>query len=64
MFKRITQEEWTTVVPIISFCLLCAVFVATTIRALRMPRGERDRLAALPTGNDGEAATQNESPLS
>ncbi|MBK1882105.1 hypothetical protein JIN85_06755 [Luteolibacter pohnpeiensis] len=48
MFKRILHEDWTHIIPFISFGLTFAVFVVATIRALRIRPGERERLATLP----------------
>lgn len=48
MFKRILVEDWATYIPIISFVLIAGVFIAVTIRALRIDKGERTRLASLP----------------
>lgn len=48
MFQRILLEEWATYVPIISFVLIAGVFTAVTIRALRISKPNRDRLASLP----------------
>lgn len=48
MFQRILVEDWATYVPIISFVLIAGVFIAVTIRALRIDKGERNRLASLP----------------
>ncbi len=48
MFQRILVEEWATYVPIISFVLIAGAFTAVTIRALRIGKGERNRLASLP----------------
>lgn len=48
MFKRVVHQDWTTIVPIIAFCLMFGVFVVTTIRALRLEKTERERLATLP----------------
>jgi hypothetical protein len=48
MFKRIFVEDWALWVPIISFCIFFVVFVAVTIRALRIGKSERERLASLP----------------
>lgn len=48
MFQRILVEEWVTCVPVISFVLIAGVFIAVTIRALRINKGERSRLASLP----------------
>lgn len=48
MFHRISYEAWTTVIPIIAFVLTLGVFVAITVRALRMNSKERDRMSHLP----------------
>jgi hypothetical protein len=48
MFQRILVEDWAIYVPIISFVLIAGVFTAVTIRALRIKKGERERLASLP----------------
>jgi hypothetical protein len=53
LFKRVVHQDWTTIVPIIAFCLMFAVFVVTTIRALRLKKSERDYLATLPL-NDSD----------
>ncbi|MCH7226158.1 hypothetical protein [Haloferula sp. A504] len=53
MFKRVVHEDWTTIVPIIAFGLMFAVFVVTTIRALRLKKSEREYLATLPL-NDSD----------
>jgi len=54
MFKRIIHEDWTTIVPMISFTVLFLVFLVTTIRALRLERSERERLATLPLEDESE----------
>jgi cbb3-type cytochrome oxidase subunit 3 len=54
MFQRILVEEWATYVPIISFVLIAGVFIAVTIRALRIDKRERDRLASLPLEENSE----------
>ena len=48
MFKRVIIENWALYVPFISFFIFATVFIAVTIRALRIGRTERERLAALP----------------
>ena len=53
LFKRVTHEDWTTIVPMISFALMFGVFVVATIRALRMNDREREHLASLPL-NDSD----------
>lgn len=54
MFQRIFIEEWATYVPIISFVLIAGVFIAVTIRALRIDKDERKRLASLPLEDQSE----------
>lgn len=48
MFQRVLVEEWATWVPIISFFLIAGVFTAVTIRAVRIGKPDRERLASLP----------------
>jgi hypothetical protein len=48
MFLRVINENWTICVSVFAFAVTLAVFVTTTVRALRLPRGERDRLSSLP----------------
>lgn len=60
MYKRIFVEDWALCVPVISFCIFFTVFVAVTIRAMRIGKSERERLASLPleSGNDS-SETEN-----
>jgi hypothetical protein len=48
MFKRIILEEWTLVMPIAAFFFTAAVFVYTTVRALKLSKNRREELANLP----------------
>lgn len=48
MFKRVVHEEWTSMVPMLAFGVMFTVFLVTTIRALRLEKSERERLATLP----------------
>lgn len=48
MFKRILIDGWALYVPIFSFVVFVVVFVAVSIRALRLGKAERERLAAMP----------------
>jgi hypothetical protein len=52
MFKRVIIENWALYVPIISFVIFATVFAAVTIRALRIGKSERERLASLPLESD------------
>ena len=48
MFKRVILENWASVIPMIAFGVLAAVFLLTTIRALMMKAGDREKMARLP----------------
>jgi hypothetical protein len=48
MFQRVLVEEWATWVPFISFFLIAGVFTAVTIRAIRIGKPDRERLASMP----------------
>ncbi len=48
MFKRIILEDWANIVPMIAFGILFLVFLATTLRAIRLKPAERQRMAELP----------------
>jgi hypothetical protein len=59
MFKRIIHEQWTMVVPIISFILTAAVFVIFTIRALIMREKDTHHLSSLPLKEPGTPSSEN-----
>lgn len=48
MFKRVIVEDWATILPVVSFFIFFVVFAAITIRALRLGRKDRDRMASMP----------------
>jgi hypothetical protein len=48
MFKRLILEEWTLVMPVMAFFFTAAVFVYTTVRALKLSKSRREELANLP----------------
>jgi len=48
MFKRIVIEDWTIIMAIVAFVFTASVFIYTTIRALRMSKERREKLANLP----------------
>ncbi len=52
MFKRILVEDWAQIIPVISFFIFAAVFLVVTIRAIRLRKPERERLASLPLENE------------
>jgi hypothetical protein len=61
MFKRILMEDWAVYVPIISFVLIAGVFIAATIRALRLSKDQREHLASLPLEDSTENRTSHPS---
>lgn len=48
MFKRVFVEDWAQIIPIISFCIFAVVFLLTSIRAMRISKQDRERMAKLP----------------
>jgi cbb3-type cytochrome oxidase subunit 3 len=56
MFKRMIVEDWAHYIPFISFFIFAVVFIAVTIRALRIGKKERARLASLPLDHNAEAS--------
>ena len=52
MFKRVIFEDWTIVVPVISFAVTLAVFIGFFIRTIVMDRETVDRSANLALQND------------
>ena len=52
MFKRIIYDEWTTLVPLISFWFTFGVFLAITIRAIFLRKETVQHLEQLPLEDD------------
>jgi len=52
MFHRIFVEEWQRWLNAIGILLFLAVFIATVIRAMRMPRSQVRHLENLPLQDD------------
>ena len=48
MFKRVFVEDWALYIPFISFFIFVTVFIAVSIRALRMKEADRKHLASMP----------------
>jgi hypothetical protein len=48
MFKRLILDDWTLVMPIVAFFFTAAVFVYTTVRAMKLTKARGDELANLP----------------
>lgn len=48
MFKRLILDDWATVMPVIAFFFTAAVFLYTSVRAMKLSKERRDQLASLP----------------
>jgi cbb3-type cytochrome oxidase subunit 3 len=57
MFKRVFVEDWAQLVPFVSFFIFFTVYVFVTIRALRLGKAERARLASLPLEDNPDHST-------
>lgn len=55
MFKRIFYEDWTTVIPLISFWLTFGVFLAITAKAYLLKQNTVQRLESMPLEDDESA---------
>jgi hypothetical protein len=62
MFKRVILEDWASVVPMIAFGSLAAIFLLTTVRALMMKSGDREKMARLPLSDPSEGSDEPRDP--
>ncbi len=51
MFKRIIFEDWAVVMPVVAFFFTAAVFLYTSVRAMKLSKARRDELSKLPLGD-------------
>ena len=58
MFKRIIYDDWTTIVPIISFWLTFGVFLVIVVRSMLLKKNTVSHMENLPL-EDGESSTSN-----
>lgn len=59
MFKRVIVEEWATILPFISFFIFFVVFATITVRALRLGRKDRERMASMPLDDSTSDKSQS-----
>ncbi|MEO0795632.1 MAG: cbb3-type cytochrome c oxidase subunit 3 [Verrucomicrobiota bacterium] len=52
MFKRIIYDNWTDIVPILSFWLTFGVFIGITIRALLFKKDYVNHMGSMPLEDD------------
>ena len=55
------MDDWALGLPVIAFFVFATVFVVVTIRAIRISRAERERLASLPL-DPPESTSHSRSP--
>ncbi len=48
MFKRIIYDDWTSIIPVLSFWLTFGVFIAICIRALLLKKSRIEAMKHLP----------------
>ena len=58
MFKRIIYDDWTSIIPLISFWLTFGVFLAIIVRALCMKKSKLHHMESLPLEEDDNSNTQ------
>jgi len=58
MFKRIIYDDWTSIVPLISFWLTFGVFLAIVVRALFLKKSTVHHMENLPL-DDGDNENSN-----
>jgi hypothetical protein len=58
MFKRIIYDDWTSIIPLISFWLTFGVFIAITVRTLLLKKTTVSHMENLPLEEDDHSTTQ------
>ena len=59
MFKRIIYDDWTSIIPIISFWLTFSVFIAICVHALLLKKSRIEEMKQLPLEEDQTSTTKN-----
>jgi cbb3-type cytochrome oxidase subunit 3 len=60
MFQRILYEDWQLVIPVVALAAVAGFFGLVIWRALRMKRGQLERLARMPLDDDSPASARHE----
>lgn len=55
MFKRIIYDDWTTLVPLISFWFTFGVFLAISLRAFLLKKDTVEHMEHLPLEEDASS---------
>ena len=61
MFKRIIYDDWTGIIPIISFWLTFSVFIAICIHTLMLRKSSVENMKQLPLEEDRKSSTNHTS---
>lgn len=56
MFKRVFYDHWTSIIPVLSFCLTFAVFVTACVRALILSKKNIHAIERLPLQEESVVA--------
>lgn len=59
MFKRIIYEDWTSLVPIISFLFTFGVFLAICLRAFFLKKDKIRHMKNLPLEDEDSSSKEN-----
>jgi len=59
MFKRIIYDEWTTIIPIISFVFTSGVCIAICLRAFLMKKDKVQHMQDLPLEDEDNRSKEN-----
>lgn len=59
MFKRIIYDDWTTIVPIISFVFTFGVFLAICLRAFFLKKDKVKHMKNLPLEDEDSSSKEN-----
>ena len=62
MFRRIILEDWTNIVPIVSFAIFFVVFAYATVRALKLAERHREHLETLPLDDPTDSSPHSSHP--
>ena len=57
MFKRIIYDDWTHIIPLVSFWLTFGVFLGITVRALLINKATVRHMEQLPLKPDARSTT-------
>jgi hypothetical protein len=60
MFRRLLFENWVSIFTIVAFITSASIYACFAWRALRMKRGQIDRLSQLPFESSSKALSSHD----